>query len=319
MALRKSTLFLVSTCCALALGADCSGGAPPASTPGLATPVVRGAQSHVRHGWISPTAKKEKLLYVSDYTSSVILIYQQGNTGSGPIGEIVDGVANPEGIAVDAVGTLYVANIGNSTVTEYPAGSTSPSVTLSTGISRPLDVSVDSTGIVYVTEGSAGMVLEFKPGSTFPDATVSIMHPSDATNSRNDDVYVTNNQSSTGHVMRCKPLSTKCKDLGIAVQFAQGIAIDSRANLLVGDVFGEVIDIYAHGKTTPFRTIVVTNEQPSKLALDTKDKTLYMADPANFAVRLFDYANGNETSSFTFGSADELEGVALFPGQKPGK
>ena len=46
---------------------------------------------------------------------------------------------------------------------------------------------------------------------------------------------------------------------------------------------------------------------------------LYMADPANFAIRLFDYASGTELSSFTFGSADELEGVALFPGQKPGK
>jgi sugar lactone lactonase YvrE len=312
----KSTLFVLGACTALAL-AGCSGGASTGT--GFSTPANAVGQSGARRGWISPAAKKEKLVYVSDYTSSIVLIYKQGAISGGPIGEIVDGVASPQGIAVDASGTLYVANQGTNTVTEYPAGSTSPSVTLSTGISRPLDLSVDTNGVLYVTEGSASMILEFKPGSTSPDETFSLTHPSVATNAKNNDLYVTNNVSSTGHVLRCKPLSSKCKDLGISVGFAQGIAIDSQANLLVGDVYGQVINIYARNQTTPFRTITVTLEQPSKLAFDTKDATLYMADPANFAVRLFDYASGTQTYEFTFGSADELEGVALFPGQKPGK
>ena len=262
-----------------------------------------GTVSHTaaRHGWISPAAKKQKLLFVSDYSASIILIYLQGATGSGPVGEIVAGIANPQGIAVDASGTLYVANAGNNTVAEYPAGSVSPSVTLSTGISDPLDVSVDSNGIVYITEpGTSGMLLEFKPGSTSPDAALSIPHASVSTNAKNNDAYVTN--SSDGGVLRCKPLKTKCKSLGIAVQFSQGIAIDSQGNLLVGDTFGGVIDIYAPGQTTPFRTITTTYEQPKELALDTKDQTLYMADPANAAVDLFDYASGSLISTFTFGS-----------------
>ena len=318
MTTRRSLLFVVSACTALMLGLSPSG-ASSRPTFGHA-PALK--QSTVRHGWISPMAKKMKLTYVSDYTASIVLIYAQGSESAGPIGEIVNGISNPQGIAVDSAGTLYVANQGNNTVTEYPAGATDPSVTLSNSISRPLDVSVDKNGILYVGESSSSTVLEFKPGSTSPDTTVSISKPSGLTNAKNNDLYLTYNisfSSAGGAVARCKPLKKKCSDLGIVVGFAQGMAIDSQGNLLVGDAFAEVIDIFAPGQTTPFRTITTHYEEPSKFAFNSNDSVLYMADPANFAIRLFDYASGTELSSFTFGPADELEGVALFPGQKPGK
>ncbi|MGC1380318.1 MAG: hypothetical protein WA814_04770 [Candidatus Baltobacteraceae bacterium] len=311
MFVRRVNLF-VGAAAALTV-AGCAGNAT--GIPGNAAATV----GDVRRGWISPAAKHEKLLYVTDYNASVVLIYKQGATGGGPIGEIVNGISSPQGEAVDKNGTLYVANQGNGTVTEYPAGSSSPSVTLSTDIVKPLDVSVDSKRIVYVIDNSSNEILEFKPGSTAPDATVSLTRPNVATNVKNDDLYVSYNASSAGHVARCKPLATTCSDLGISVGLAQGVAVDLHGNLLVGDVYGEVIDIYKPGQTSPFTTIPVTNEQPSKLALDKKDATLYMADPANFAVDLYNYATGVQESSFTFGSADELEGVALSPGQKPAK
>ncbi|MGA8574612.1 MAG: hypothetical protein WB609_02855 [Candidatus Cybelea sp.] len=314
MAVFRANLFYALACAGLGL-TGCSS-ATPSVTPALSAPGGAGSGA-APHGWISPAAHRMKLVYVTDYTSSVVLIYKQGHTSSGPVGEIVTGVSSPQGDAVDAAGTLYVANQGNSTVTEYPKGSTIPSVTLSTGISKPLDVSVDSNGIVYVMDSSAGQIVEFKPGSTSPDATVSLTHPADGVNAKNDDLYVSYNVSG-GHVARCKPLATTCKDLGITVGLAQGVAIDLHGNLAVGDVYGQVIDIYKRGKTTPFRTITTYLEQPSKLALDKRDATLYMADPANFAIDLFNYATGTLESAFTFGSADELEGVALSPGQKPG-
>jgi|SRR5580700_292941 hypothetical protein len=309
MIVAKSKSLYAGACVAIIL-AGCSGGA-------TAVPPAGAASNAMHRGWISPAAHHLKLVYVTDYNSSVVLIYKQGHTSSGPVGEIATGISNPQGDAVDASGTLYVANQGNNTITEYPNGATIPSVTLSSGISKPLDVSVDSTGIVYVIDGSASQIVEFKPGSTSPDATVTLTHPSGGVNAKNDDLYVTYNMSG-GHVARCKPLATTCKDLGISVGLAQGIAIDLKGNLAVGDYYGQAIDIYKRGATTPFRTITTTLEEPAKLALDKTDTTLYMADPANFSIDLYNYAGGNQESTFTFGSADELEGVALSPGQKPG-
>jgi len=322
MVSRRLPLILAGSCSAVLLGGS-MGEATPRATTGQSVPAATRVQQHAVHqGWLSSAARKQKLLYVSDYTESLVLIYAQGAEGSGPIGEIVNGLSSPQGIAVDKSGTLYVANQGNNTVTEYPAGSIDPSVILSTDISEPLDVSVDSNGVLYVGESSADTILEFRPGSTSPDTTISVTHPSELTNSKNDDLYLTYNlhfSSNGGYVEHCKPLKTKCKNRGISTGFAQGIAIDSKGNLLVGDVYNEVIDIFAPGQTSPSRTIATKNQEPGKLALDATDTTLYMADPANFAVELYDYATGTQTGSFTYGPADELEGVALFPGQKPGR
>ncbi|HEY2473201.1 MAG TPA: hypothetical protein VGI19_00220 [Candidatus Cybelea sp.] len=313
MLASKARLIVAGAGIALMLAA-CSG----ATTPISPSPSLPGASNVARHGWISPAAKHQKLLYVTDYTESAVLVYKQNDTSGGPIGEITTGIDGPEGDAVDKSGTLYVANNANSTVTEYPKGSESPTVTLSTGIVDPLDVSVDSKGIVYVMDNSASQILEFKPGSTSPDATVSLSKPSDGTNAKNDDLYVSYN-SSGGHVARCKPLATTCTDLGISVGLAQGIALDLKGNLLLGDVFAEAINVYKPKKTQPFRTISTYLEQPAKLALSKTDATFFMADPANFAVEIYNYARGTLEYSFTFGSGNELEGVALSPGQPPGK
>jgi DNA-binding beta-propeller fold protein YncE len=83
-------------------------------------------------------------------------------------------------VAVDAAGTLYVANYGIGKITEYPAGSTalsSPSVTLSNGISDPHGLAVDAAGTLYVvTNPSGNAVAEYPAGSTSsssPTATIS--------------------------------------------------------------------------------------------------------------------------------------------------
>lgn len=314
MLAQKPRLVVAGAGIALILTA-CSGGGGSVASPAF----LPGAPSAARHGWISPAAKRQKLLYVTDYTASAVLIYKQNDTAGGPVGEITDGIDGPEGDAVDKTGTLYVANNANDTVTEYPEGSTSASLTLSTDIVDPLDVSVDGKGILYVMDNSASEILEFKPKSTSPDATVSLSKPSDGVNAKDDDLYVSYNTSSAGHVARCKPLATTCTDLGISVGLAQGIALDLKGNLLLGDVFAEAINVYKPGQTEPYRTISTYLEQPSKLALSKTDATFFMADPANFAVEIYDYATGTQETSFTFGSGNELEGVALSAGQKPGK
>lgn len=74
------------------------------------------------------------------------------------------------GVAVDASGTLYVANCSN--VTEYSAGSTTPSgVTIPTGggLYGGAGVAVDAARTLYVASNNT--VTEY-PGSTTPNATI---------------------------------------------------------------------------------------------------------------------------------------------------
>ena len=158
---RRSTVLLAGAT-GLALAATVEAAAFPRAVARNVVPPTTAMSKTARHGWMPPNAKSMKLLYVSDYTESQILAYQQGRESSGPIGEIVDGISTPQGIAVDSSGTLYVANQGNDTITEYPAGASEPTVTLSSGNDEPLDVANPRIARVLVTAPRGTVTLKLE-------------------------------------------------------------------------------------------------------------------------------------------------------------
>ena len=84
------------------------------------------------------------------------------------------GLSDPQALAFDSSGNLYVANDdGNNTVSEFAPGSTTPTATL-TGLSDPSALAFDSSGNLYVANAAAiDTVSEFAPGSTTPTATLT--------------------------------------------------------------------------------------------------------------------------------------------------
>ena len=149
------------------------------STRSLSVPtaqtVERRHSAQEQGWWINPDSK-QPTLFVSDLDGDQIRIYSPRDLKHEvQIGSITQGIDSPNNIAVDKRGTLYVANNGNNTVTEYRFGQTSPRVTLSNQISHPNGIAVDSQGTLYVTSGqlSAAYVLEFPKGSTSPSAEAS--------------------------------------------------------------------------------------------------------------------------------------------------
>jgi sugar lactone lactonase YvrE len=297
----------------------CSGGGSSAANPLAALNQQQvPAQMLHRHGWLSPQARRQKLVYVSDNTANAIVIYPQGENDPGPIGEITLGIDGPYGSFVDKSGKLYVANDAAGTVTEYPRGTTSPSVTLA-GLTDPDNVTVDGHGNVYVTENSSGSLVEFAKGHTTPTRTITgLTHAEGVTNDTAGDVYVAwTVKFDNAFVSECLPHATACTETGITMELAEDVKIDADGNLVVCDGLAEVINIYPPGSTTPSRTIDVSGHQPYRLALDAKDRTLYMADPANFDVVLYDYASGAQTGTITLGLENAV-GVSLDPHQPTG-
>ena len=71
-----------------------------------------------------------------------------------PITTLGGGFNSPEGVAVDGRGNVYVADTGNNTVKEMPAGCASSSCvkTLGGGFASPNGVAVDGYGNVYVAD-----------------------------------------------------------------------------------------------------------------------------------------------------------------------
>src|SRR5208282_738850 len=112
-----------------------------------------------------------------------ITIYAVGSNGnaapSATIAGSNTGLSGPEGIAIDAAGKIYVANLvggssGTGSITVYPpVGSStgtlneSPTTTISgaqTELQGPQSVAVDTSGNIYVAN-SANSIVEYAAGS----------------------------------------------------------------------------------------------------------------------------------------------------------
>lgn len=135
-------------------------------------------------------------LYVADYGSDAAYEYVAGEKEL----TISDGISGPFGLAVDLQGTLYVTNGGNGTVTEYPAGSTTPSVTIPIGSSDELGgIAVNALGTVYVADESSNSVYEYPAGSTTAATTITsgIDNPGGIAVDAAGTLYVANNDLST--------------------------------------------------------------------------------------------------------------------------
>ena len=85
------------------------------------------------------------------------------------------GVSNPNGIATDKDGNLWVANLSSNTVTEYAKNGSSPIFTISQGMNGPYDVKVDGFGNVFVAMdgefGGPNSIVEYAAGTADPIAS----------------------------------------------------------------------------------------------------------------------------------------------------
>src|SRR5579862_3920045 len=169
--------FALTISAAAALLAACGGSQPPiaqTSSPQLqggaaSTPLPGGAVSHGASRQLPRYPKRSQgLLYVTDDYPSSVDIFPLTGPNQKQIGSIFDGVSFPWGLSIDSNKSLYVANHGNGTgtVTVYPYGSTTPSITYSP-FGAALYALADSAGHVFVSgwnEHHQGHVIEFNAG-----------------------------------------------------------------------------------------------------------------------------------------------------------
>jgi serine/threonine-protein kinase len=280
-------------------------------------PEAYAARMAARGPGLAPAAKGATL-FVSDLDAGLIRLYPAKGKSPQQSGSITDGVNAPINVAADASGTLYVANNGNSTVTEYPLGATSPSVTLSTSIVYPNGIAVDSKDTLYVTSGSTvgdTYVLVFPKGATSPSAQIGNFGLAiGLAVDKNDDLFVCD--AHDDDVYEIKSGTSKAVNLGLSgLEDPTGAAVDPAGDLYVSDeaVGHFAVNAFHPGKASPFLTITSGLDGPYDLAFDAKS-TLFVGnseiDPGNVT----EYAKGKTTPSTSFTNGIENPaGLAVYP------
>ena len=284
-----------------------------ASAPNVTTVVPLASRDRSARSRISPAAKHAKLVYIADHHANAVYIYSQGANPQ-QLGAITDGVDGPEGLAVDANGTLYVTNQLGDTITVYPSGSTSPSVTIHDGIGDPSAVAVDSTGRLYVSEGTNSEIVSYPPGATKPDRKIKkLANPDGMDIGANNQLFATYSAFPPSGVAVC---TRKCRELPLRTALASDVRVDLEGNVVVADDDVSKIYVFAPNASSPSRTIDNANATPLALALDATDSLLYVADESTDSVDEINYKRGVLVRQIVI--PDSAFGVALFPHQAAG-
>jgi sugar lactone lactonase YvrE len=74
------------------------------------------------------------------------------------------GLLNPQGLAFDHAGNLFVTNVGTGTITKITA--TGTKTTFASGLNKPSSLAFDGAGNLFVSVGGANQVVRYTPAGT---------------------------------------------------------------------------------------------------------------------------------------------------------
>lgn len=326
---------LIPSVLALSILAACatSSTPPPAQQPAQGRRVTESVRADLRFG-LTPqeihaaeaargagyfhAAKKKATLFVSDIDADAIQLYPANKTNPQQSGSITDGIDLPVNDAVGNSGTLYVANNGNSTVTEYPFGQTSPSVTLSGGsLVDPNGIAVSSKGTVYVTSGAtagACYVLVFPKGSKTPSKQINGFDlPVGLAIDKGGNLYVGDVLQNV--IWKVAKGSTTPTALNLSgLDDPTGVAIDPANNLWVVNDDNSTVLGFHLGDTTPFATITNDVASPYSIAFERTGR-LFVGMTLHYPGNIEVYKKG-ATTPFEAIDVANPTGLAVFPRPK---
>ena len=139
-------------------------------------------------------------VYVTAWNSALsrhkVLELPAGSTS--PV-ELATTLVDPQDVATDNTGAVYVADKG-SQVFKYAAGSTTPVELPFTGLNGPDGVAVDTAGNVYVADYNNSRVLELPAGTTTQVTLpfTGLRHPVHLAADTEGNVYVSDTEGGTG-------------------------------------------------------------------------------------------------------------------------
>jgi streptogramin lyase len=243
-------------------------------------------------------------LFIANGNGSIVAFNPTNETFSNNIASGV-GLSDPQGLAFDSSGNLYVANAsGGGSIDKYSLSTSTWSTYASNLGSTPEGIAIDGNGDLFVTvssaktiveitpNGSIGSVHSFYPGSNSSnpalDGPVGI-----AFNPKDGDLYVANSQAgaTSPSVDRITLFPQGSTSLNADLSDPQGVTFTANGNLYVADYGNNTVTEYSQIGTTGIFTLTGNSPitgygliTPDFMALDSTG--LPVPEPGTYAMFL---------------------------------
>jgi hypothetical protein len=332
---RKIVFALLLAACfvSVAVAAD-SDKNISAARPGLVPAGRVAVHPFVNVKEIKATATK---IFVSDFNNDFVSIF---NPKGKQLAQIT-GLVNPQALAIDAKGNLYVANTGGSEILVYAPPYKKAPKTISDSGQYPVGISVLNNGEfiavsnIFTTSSGPGSVTLYKNGKQTANVTSSTFAKAyfcgfDANGNLYVDGLDSNASPVVGEIVKATKGGKTISNLttGNTIVFPGDINVTAKGEIAIGDQgngAGSSVYTYKAPKKgslgTPVATTALTGTGDDvTFALTSTDKDLWIADALNLNSAEYAYPKGGSAiTSFSVSGASELIGVAVSPASIPGK
>jgi sugar lactone lactonase YvrE len=188
--------------------------------------------------------------------------------GPRPTALSITGLRNPEGVAVDAAGDVYVADHGNRVV-RWSAASSNQTVLAFTGLNHPGAVAVDVAGDVYVADWGNSRVLRW---STRSNTQIELPfhdldHPGGLAVDTAGDVYVADSKNRVVALTAGSTTQTELPFTGLSRP--HGVAVDTVGDVYVTDYYNNRVVEWATRSNTQTVLPLIGLSKPLDVAVDT--------------------------------------------------
>lgn len=257
-------------------------------------------------------AQAVDFLYVSMSNSNIVARYDVSSGVQATIeaSRVVyaSGFGNPEGVALDSTGNLYVANSGGSTVSRVSPGGLSTDHNWATGLSQPRGLAVSAAGDLYIGNENSGTIQKVGPsGGTTSTFISSFGNSRGLAFDTTGNLYASNSGFGGATVAKISPGgSTIDGNWSSGYNYPYGVAIDSSGNVYTSSFFANIGKVGPAGGAAS--TFATGFSNPTGLAMGTSG-LLYAADASLNSISVIN-SSGSILYSFTTGT-DTPRGVAF--------
>jgi streptogramin lyase len=155
------------------------------------------------------------------------------------------GLNNPQGVAVDASGDVYIADTGNNQVLmETLSAGTYTQSTVVSGLSSPSAVAVDDSGNVYIADtGNDRVLIETLSEGTYTQTTVgtNLSGPQGVAVDESGNVYISDTGNGRVLIETLSAGTYTQTMVNCDVSSPTGVAVDADGDVYVADGEGEVL------------------------------------------------------------------------------